>query len=266
MTEPADTAGQRDRSPSYPIIPLDVALQRLSEFEAHFKRSPARFQKVGDAWNIKAQGYGDRIAAALRYFGLLEYQGTGKVRNIVVSEEGRKYLRAHQEETKREVVKAAALRPKQIAKFWSEWGADRPADAACLDNLVIKNGFSDAGAREFLKVYDATITYAKLSASDKITTIVDDEALEDDQDGTGETPAPPKSKVKLMDSERIVFTEENNPQQYVKLVASGDVDETLLDAIEDYVKRQKKRLLKAKEPPTEAASSACGSDLKHIRG
>jgi hypothetical protein len=46
-----------------------------------------------------------------------------------------------------------------------------------------------------------------------------------------------------MDGERIVFTEENNPLQYVKLVASGDVDATLLDAIEDYVKRQKKRLL-----------------------
>jgi hypothetical protein len=39
-----------------------------------------------------------------------------------------------------------------------------------------------------------------------------------------------------------VFTEENSPENYVKLVASGQVDATLLDAIEDYVKRQKKRL------------------------
>jgi hypothetical protein len=37
-------------------------------------------------------------------------------------------------------------------------------------------------------------------------------------------------------------TEETNPQNYLKLVASGDVDETMLDALEDYVKRQKKRL------------------------
>ena len=40
----------------------------------------------------------------------------------------------------------------------------------------------------------------------------------------------------------MVFTEESNPQQYLKLVASGDVDETMLDALEDYVRRQKKRL------------------------
>jgi hypothetical protein len=46
----------------------------------------------------------------------------------------------------------------------------------------------------------------------------------------------------LMDGERIVFTEESNPQSYLKLIASGDVDETMLEALEDYVKGQKKRL------------------------
>jgi hypothetical protein len=41
---------------------------------------------------------------------------------------------------------------------------------------------------------------------------------------------------------RVVFAEEANPQNYLKLIASGNVDETLLEALEDYVKRQKKRL------------------------
>jgi ribosome assembly protein YihI (activator of Der GTPase) len=49
-------------------------------------------------------------------------------------------------------------------------------------------------------------------------------------------------KVKLMDSERVIFTEETNPQNYLKLVASGEVDGSMLEALEDYVKRQKKRL------------------------
>jgi len=57
-----------------------------------------------------------------------------------------------------------------------------------------------------------------------------------------DAPASPQGKVKLMDGERIVFTEESNPQNYLKLIASGDVDETMLEALEDYVKRQKKRL------------------------
>ena len=44
-----------------------------------------------------------------------------------------------------------------------------------------------------------------------------------------------------MAGERVVFTEETNPQNYLKLLAGGEVDETML-ALEDYVKRQKKRL------------------------
>lgn len=50
-----------------------------------------------------------------------------------------------------------------------------------------------------------------------------------------------------MDGERIVFTEETNPQNYLKVVASGEVDDTLLEALEDYVKRQRKRLGKKDE-------------------
>jgi hypothetical protein len=59
----------------------------------------------------------------------------------------------------------------------------------------------------------------------------------------------PQGKVKLMDGERVVFTEESNPQNYLKLVASGEVDETMLEALEGYVKRQKKRLSTAPKSP-----------------
>jgi hypothetical protein len=45
-----------------------------------------------------------------------------------------------------------------------------------------------------------------------------------------------------MEGERVVFTEETDPANYVKLVASGAVDDSLLEALEDYVKRQRKRL------------------------
>jgi hypothetical protein len=165
-----ETAGQRDRSPAFPVIPLETALGKLAEFQGHYRRTPARPEKVGEAWGIKAKAYADRVAAALRYFGLLEYQGAGKERNVIVSEMGQKYLRAQQEELKREIIKAAALQPKQMAKHWNDWGSLPPADAVRLDNLM-DEGFSESGARDFLKVYDATITYANLSDSDKATLV-----------------------------------------------------------------------------------------------
>jgi hypothetical protein len=232
MTEIVENTGQRDRSPAYPNITLKAALDRLTEFDTHFKRTPARPEKVGDAWGIKGKAYVDRTAAALRYFGLIEYQGAGKERQITVSDEGRKYLRAQQEETKREVVKSAALRPKQIAKFWNEWGSNRPADAACLDLLVFKNGFSDKGAQDFLKIYDSTISYAGLTDSDKIDPITGDEIPEEEAEVNGFTPNPPKppggqlppqGKVNLMAGERELTTGLLAKEASFRLIVSGNI-------------------------------------------
>jgi hypothetical protein len=41
-----------------------------------------------------------------------------------------------------------------------------------------------------------------------------------------------------------VFTEESDPQRYVRLIGSGVVDDSLLEVLEDYVKLQRKRLAK----------------------
>jgi hypothetical protein len=246
MVEATDNVGQRDRSPAFPSVSLETALRRLGEFEAHFKRSSARPEKIGEAWGIKAKSYADRLAAALRYFGLLEYQGAGAARQIVVSDEGRKYLRAQQEETKREVIKAAALRPKQIAHFWNLWGVDRPANPACLDDLVLKSGFSEVGAREFLKVYDATIAYAGLSDSDKITANSGIEAgaaseMDDMDNGDkGESPPPfvppppppvQRQKAKLMEGERELTTGLLSKRASFRLIVTGHVGEKEIERL-----------------------------------
>jgi hypothetical protein len=230
MTETNEAAGQRDRSPAYPNIPLKGALERLAEFDSHFKRSPARAEKVGDAWGIKGKAYVDRTAAALRYFGLLEYQGSGKDRQIVLSEEGRKYLRAQQEETKREVIKAAALRPKQIAKFWDVWGRDRPADGACLDDLIFKHGFSEKGARDFLRIYDETITFSGLSESDKKPSDLREKGPSEDESdqGGGEKESsrrqpPATGKAKPMAGERELTTGLLSKDANFRLIVSGPV-------------------------------------------
>ena len=52
-----------------------------------------------------------------------------------------------------------------------------------------------------------------------------------------------------MEGERVVFTEESDPERYIKLIASGQVDETLLDALAAYVERQRKRLERGAAPP-----------------
>lgn len=230
MTDAASPPpSQRDRSPAYPNIPLKAAVDRLVEFDAHFKRSPARPEKIGEAWGIKGKAYVDRTTAALRYYGLLEYQGGGKDRYIVTSEWGKAYLRSAQEETKRSVIKKAALLPKQIAFFWNLWGTDRPADAACLDELMFKHKFGEAGARDFLKVYDATISYAGLTESDKpdpfapANTAEEQDAGADEQDEQDPPPPPPGGKVKVMAGERELTTGLLAKDASFRLIVSGNI-------------------------------------------
>ena len=235
-TETREPRAQRDRSPSYPAIPLGSAIERLVTFETYFKRHPAPLNKVGLAWGMSAKGsQSDLIMAALKSFGLIEYEGPANSRQAVISEDGRTYLRAQQDAIKKEVLRRAALRPKSIAMMWGIWGSDRPPDPVCLDTLTLKHGFSDRGAPLFLKVYDATIDYAGLGESDKISPEIPGkgdlaDTQEEDADAILQPPPPPpplphlaRGKARLMEGERELTTGLLSKDASFRLIVSGDI-------------------------------------------
>ncbi len=45
--KPDAAKGRRDRSPSFPFIPLATAIKRLAAFDTHFGRHPALADKIG---------------------------------------------------------------------------------------------------------------------------------------------------------------------------------------------------------------------------
>ncbi|WP_315925748.1 hypothetical protein [Mesorhizobium sp. SP-1A] len=181
---------KRERSPSFPFIPLQQATKRLQEFEATFGRHPAPAKHTGGAWGMKGwTSQAQQTLAALKAFGLVEYSGSSKDLTAAITDDGRTYLRAQQDSVKAEVLKRVALKPKIIAKYFAEWGADRPPDAVCLDRLVLKDGFTEGAAKLFLSVYDSTIAYAGLSDSDK----------GDDAGASAEDDTPPSSRAKVGD-------------------------------------------------------------------
>ena len=179
--------------------------------------------------------------AALKAFGLVDYKGSGDARAVSVSDQGRTYLRAQQEEIKREVLKRAALRPKWMAYFWPTWGQDRPQDAICLDLLVFTHKFNPNAAPGFLKVYDETIDYAKLASSDKVTLVDngDDEEDEPMQEATADHPAdvgrrpppPPAAAVPLAAGERVLTTGLLAKDASFKLIVSGRVGPKEIDIL-----------------------------------
>lgn len=232
----------RDRSPSFPFVPLQTAIERLTAFEKYFGRRPAPVTHAGLAWGMKGKSsQADQTLAALRSFGLIEYEGSGVDRKAIISEDGRTYLRTQQETTKRQVLKRAALRPKNIRKFWSIWGTGRHPDPVCLDELIFKNGFSDTGAESFLKVYDATIAYAGLADSDKIDLEVgegDEDAGEPDassephrEEPLAIPPQRAKGKVPLMAGERELTAGLLSKETDFRLIVRGHVGVKEIDML-----------------------------------
>ncbi len=115
-TDAAQTNSKGQRSPSFPFIPLQTAIERMAAFEAKFGRHPTPANKVGMAWDMKDQSsQADQTLAALRSFGLVVYNGNGPLREVSLSDEGRNYLRAQQESVKEGILKVCALRRRSCA-------------------------------------------------------------------------------------------------------------------------------------------------------
>lgn len=172
MTQPAtpeQAKAPRERSPSFPFISLKTAVARLVALDAKFGRHAAPNDKIGLAWEMKSKSsQALQTTAALKAYGLVEYAGSGENLQVSISTDGRNYLRAQQESVKAEILKRCALNPKVLARCWSTWGADRPIDEVCLDELMLKQSFTDSAARTLLRVYDETIAFAKLASGDKL--------------------------------------------------------------------------------------------------
>jgi len=167
---------KRERSPSFPFIPIGVAVQRLQEFDLVFPRQEPPADRTYLAWGFKGDSsQSQQTLAALKAFGFVEYKGSGPKRPVVLTADGRNFLRAQQDSVKQEIVKRAALRPKWIAHFWEIWRNNPVPDPIRLDQLVLEHGFIGSSAPKFLKVYDATIRFAGLTDSDKAGLVTEDE-------------------------------------------------------------------------------------------
>jgi hypothetical protein len=226
MTDEMTIKASRERSPSFPFIPLGVAIQRLETFERYFGRHPTPANKVGLGWGMKEQSsQADQTLAALRSFGLVVYTGSGSARMVTISDEGRTYLRAQQESVKESCLKQAALRPRVIRKYWAQWGADRPPNPVALDTLTLQDGFSDNGAQAFLKVYDDTVAFAKLTTGDKIP---GEKGSEEDNGDLPPPPSPPPAggqgnRTTVMAGERELTTGLLGKDTSFRLIVNGQI-------------------------------------------
>lgn len=151
-----------DRSPSYPGVPLDRAIERAQELYAQEKRNPAAVEIVLNHWGYKPRsGPGSITIAALRKFGLLAYEGSGQSLRARLTDAAMDILLRHPDDPERmEAIRKAALHPPLHMKMWNLYRGEWPSDSNFVLQLQRERNFTASGAREFVSQLRRTMEFA----------------------------------------------------------------------------------------------------------
>jgi hypothetical protein len=182
-TVTAAAKAKKHRSPTYPGINLQQAIKRAVEFYEKEHRNPASFKAAVSHWDYSEKSSGALVtAAALKSFGLLDEIDAGTGRTFQVSPLGLKIVADKRPESSERdaAIREAALRPKIHAEIWRKYNGRLPSDAELQYRLENDWHFNTNAIGAFIKELRDTISFAKVTESDKIGETGGDEELEPD--------------------------------------------------------------------------------------
>jgi hypothetical protein len=199
-------------------------------------------------------GRSAKVLSDLAHFGLLEKAGSGSVR---VTRRAVEILYPASEDAYVEALHEAAGSPSLFAELNAQFSDGLPSENA-LRSYLMRNSFASTAIGPVIKSYMETYrdleqrTFGR-GRADRQEKLEETSLSKIDTASTvRETPGsavsvlsvsgPRSQSVALTDGERVVFVEEADAGRYLKVIASGVLDDNLLEALEDFTKRQRKRL------------------------
>ena len=177
----AAVKAKRRRSPMYPGINLQQAIKRATEFYDKENRNPASFRAAASHWDYSEKSSGALVTvAALKSFGLLSELESNAGRLFQVSPLGLKMVADKRPESPERdaAIREAALKPKIHAELWRKYNGRLPSDAELQYRLENDWHFNINAIGAFIKELRDTISFAKLTESDKVGELVEDEESE----------------------------------------------------------------------------------------
>jgi len=255
----------RLRSPGYPSATLETSLQYVEKIYSLNRVNPIDRNSAAISMGYsRTSGASDKMIANLSHYGLVEKAGKGEIKVTQLAED---ILRPENDRSKKEALRKAAFNP-QLFDSLQERFPDGHFSPDALKNVLARMGYQEKAIEPASKAYMDTCAYLKqLNAYESYDSpqSIDVESAQPEQLEKGfgvmdnvesmSAGVHPDVIAKPMpqfaggspeweesQNERVVYCEEGEPGHYLKLVASGELDDYLLEAIEDFVKRQRKRL------------------------
>lgn len=195
--QPAADKVKRERSPSFPFIPLEKAIERAKALADNHKRSPARLVTIAPTWGYAPKSSGLlQTASTLKQFGLIEDTGSGDERKVQLTDLAWRILMDTRPGVKEQSIKEAALKSPMIAEYAPLWAKSRPNDNHCISELHLDRGFTADSAKAFLRVFDETISFANLKDDDNISSSLENEVSQSELEPKSSKTSP---KIELGD-------------------------------------------------------------------
>jgi hypothetical protein len=170
MNDTVDTKKVKDRSPNFPFISLEAALDRVRQFYAEEKRGVAPYSRIVMHWKYSPNSSGGlQTVAALKSYGLLaEIGGSGNARQFQLTELALRIIldtRPDSEERMRYIAEAA-LKPSVAATVHANWPDGLPSDSTINHFLVLELRFNEPSAIKAVKILKENQEFASLDAFD----------------------------------------------------------------------------------------------------
>jgi hypothetical protein len=173
----AEHTPKRRRSPSYPAIDLEAAIDRALALYRAEGRNVAPNDAILAHWGYSPKsGPGFGTLGALKRFGLLQAEGPGKSR---LSDLALRIILDDREQSPEydEALKEAALTPKIHREIWEKYQDGLPSDATLRHFLRFDKGFTDSAADELIAQFRKTVSFANLAPGDSLGEDGGDSAL-----------------------------------------------------------------------------------------
>jgi hypothetical protein len=254
------------RGPGYPGISVGQATNLARKIFQKNRTNPIdREAAAKDMGFAGLTGSSTKALADLSHYGLLDKAGKGAIR---VSQRAVDILYpdpAHPA-SKAVALRAAAFSPSLFASLRTQFHDGVPSENS-LRAYLVRQKYGSAAVEAIVTSYTDTCRLVQQEAVTESDGQHETKVAEPDAgtESTGQAvdanmpPVSPgssqKGEVPVMSGERVVFVDEASPGRYLKVIASGELDAVLLEALEDFTKRRKKRL-----PGTVDAKGAQGAE------
>lgn len=170
MTESVEAKKSKDRSPSFPFITLERALDRARQFYAEEKRGAAPFARAVMHWRYtEASSGGLQTVAALKSYGLMEdVGGSRKDRQFKLSDLALRILLDQRPDSSERAayMRQAALTPNVAAEVYERWPDGLPSDSTLNHFLVLERKFNEGSAANAVKILKENQGFANVAGSE----------------------------------------------------------------------------------------------------